>query len=286
MKDLDPIERHLFLEGIFKKYGHDFRQYAKASMDRRLSNILEEAKFDNLLDLLKKILSDDNYFQRILPNLTIGTTEFFRDIDFYKSLKKNVFPVLRTYPSVKIWIAGCSTGEELISVCVLLKESQLLERSTIYATDINPEALRRAQKAIFESSQIKQFVSSYNQVSGATSPSSYYSVNYGLAQFDKNLIKNVIFMEHSLTNDDVFDEDHLILCRNVLIYFNKELQDRVFRLFTASLTNQGFLGIGTKESLRLSAVSRLYEGVDEKLNIFQKKPSYQVGYYHEVNNEN
>lgn len=268
---VDPVERHLFLEGILLKYGYDFRQYSSAALDRRLSAIMRENNQESLIPILRDVLDTEKNFRKILPLLTINTTEFFRDPEFFIDLKEKVFSVMATYPSIKIWIAGSSTGEEAISIAILLMEAQLYYKSTIYVSDINPVVLAAAQKAIYSPQTIQQFVKNYNKVSQVASPSDYYTAEYGAVKFNPEITKNMIFLEHNLAMDDVFEDMHLILCRNVLIYFDRTLQNRALELFTRSLVYKGFLGIGSKESLRLSTVHSNYDIVSSPNNIFQLK---------------
>lgn len=275
MIEIDGVERHLFLEGILLRYGYDFRQYAEASFTRRLVDILEKYKKQNLIELLQLILSSPTVFKEILPALTIGTTEFFRDPLFFKSLKEKVIPVLKTYPSLNIWIAGCSTGEEVISMAVLLKEADLLKRTTIYATDINPLALKRAQEGIYDLTVVQSFARNYALSGGEETPTQYYTAEYGLARFNPELRERVVYSEHNLVTDDVFCEAHLILCRNVLIYFSRDLQGRVFNLFERSLGAKCFLGIGSKESLRFSTENAKFEMIDAAQNIYRSKNGHR-----------
>jgi chemotaxis protein methyltransferase CheR len=269
MKALDPVQRYLLLEGIFLKHGYDFRQYSEASLNRRLNSILIHFGCDGLMDLLKRCLESDQFFSEVLPYFTIGTTEFFRDPSLFLSLRRDVFPVLKTYPSIKIWVAGCSTGEEVVSLAVCLKEEGLLENSTIYATDINRTVLKKAQAGIYDLQTIHNFSKNYAAAGGIKAPSDYYSSDYGLVRMDSSLYKNVLFTEHNLVTDAVFTEAHLILCRNVMIYFQRDLQDRVYRLFTNSLVHNGFLAIGDKESARFSKWSSCFVPIDGKESIYQ-----------------
>jgi len=268
---VNPIERHLLLEGIFLRYGYDFRQYAEASFDRRLLKIQEELGAESLLDVLKKLLHSTEDFRKILPYLTIHTTEFFRDPEFFLGLRRHVFPVLQTYPTLKIWVAGCSTGEEVYSLAIALAEEGLLERTQIYGTDINPRVLKQAQDGIFDIETIGLFAKNYVAAGGARSPSEYYTAQYGLVRFHPSLREKMLFTEHNLATDSVFSEMHLILCRNVLIYFDRTLQDRVFQLFSQSLISRGFLGIGSKESIQFSSVSGSFENLDGSAKIFRMK---------------
>ncbi|MEZ0393393.1 MAG: protein-glutamate O-methyltransferase CheR [Pseudobdellovibrionaceae bacterium] len=274
---IDPVERQLFIEGVFLKYGYDFRHYSKASFDRRLGNILDREKCENLLQLLQLLLQDRTAFRRILSQMTIGTTEFFRDPLFFKALREKIFPVLATYPSLQMWVAGCSTGEELYSLAILLKESGLFEKTTIFATDINPASLQKARDGIFDNRAVQSFTRQYLQSGGKNPPSDYYTSNYGSAIFDSSLCDNVVFSEHNLATDAPFAEFHLIICRNVLIYFDQNLQNRVFHLFQESLIERGFLGIGSKENLRFSQSYQHFSVLDEKQHCYQKKPTFELG---------
>ncbi len=262
MRPVDPVERHLFLEGVFLRYGYDFRQYSEASINRRLGSLQDKHGDECLLDTLKRVLRSPDSFREVLPLLTVGTTEFFRDPQFFRALREKVFPVLRTYPTFKIWIAGCSTGEEILSLCIALKEEGLLDRAIIHATDINPLALRRARDGIYDLASVETFTRNYVAAGGTQSPSEYYTSDYRL----------VSFHEHNLVTDAVFTEAHLILCRNVLIYFNRELQNRALNLFSQSLAYRGFLAIGSKESLRFSEVQSFFTPVDAAQNIHQQRP--------------
>lgn len=273
LNKVDSIEKYLFLEGIFLRYGYDFRQYAEASLDRRLQAVLIKHNLASVLDLLKKALHSTNFFEEILPDLTVNTTEFFRDPHVFLSLREKVLPLLKTYPRIVVWVAGCSTGEEVISLNILLKEEGLLERTTIYATDISSRVLKQAKQGIFELASLGKYNKNYALSGGTCSPSDYYITEYGLAKFDPKLLNNVVFSEHNLVTDSRFIEAHLILCRNVLIYFNKELQNRVFGLFANSLVYKGFLTIGSKESLKFSPNGDFYEPVDMSHNIYSLKLS-------------
>jgi chemotaxis protein methyltransferase CheR len=276
LKKLDLVERHLFLEGIYMKYGYDFRQYSEASFDRRLMAIIGNEKCLSLLQLLEKILQDKNQFRRILSKMTVRTTEFFRDPVFFKALREKVMPVLKTYPSLQIWVAGCSTGEELYSLAIVLREEGLLDRSTIFATDINPESLDCARSGIYDNRLMQGFTRNYIVSGGTQEPSTYYTSDYEMSRFDPTLRENTVFSEHNLATDGVFTECHLILCRNVLIYFNQDLQNRVFGLFTDSLVPRGFLGIGSKEDIRFSNVARIFDTIDSKNHFYQRRPRVEA----------
>lgn len=272
MQHLDPVERHLFLEGIFMKYGYDFRQYSEASLNRRLADILSRHPNQGLMDILRICLESPVAFEKILPLLTIGTTEFFRDPRFFRSLRETVIPVLKTYPTLNIWCAGCSTGEEPLSLAMLLHEEGLLPRSTIYATDINAGALKKAKDGIYPVEDMELFAKNYALAGGHGSPSDYYISEYGLVRFTSKVRDHIVYSIHNLATDAVFTEAHLILCRNVLIYFDRQLQDRALRLFVDSLAFRGFLGIGSKEAIRFSSVNSDFEMLDLKNNLFQLRP--------------
>ena len=278
MRPIDSVERYLLLEGIFMKYGYDFRQYSESSLNRRLNFILGYFHNEGLIDLLRRCLESKDYFNEVLPYFTIGTTEFFRDPAFFLSLRKKVFPILKTYPSVKIWVAGCSTGEEVISLAVALKEEGLLDSTTIYATDINKQVLKKAQSGIYDLQAIHNFTKNYAAAGGTHSPSEYYASDYGLVRMDSSLTKNVVYAEHNLTADAVFTEAHVILCRNVMIYFQRDLQERVYQLFTNSLVHNGFLGIGSKESARFTKYASNFTPLDGEANIYQFA-AFQLGNY-------
>lgn len=264
------VTAHLIWEALYLKYGYDFRGYSPASLNRRLEFCLSRFAFLSETELLVKLLDDPTFIHQILPHLTITTTELFRSPDSFRRYKESIFPVLKTYPSVNIWIAGCSSGEEIYSLAILLHEEGLLERSTIYATDINPEAIKRAQQGIYSSAIIPDFVKNYTAAGGQRQPSDYYSTDYDLVRFKSFLKENVVFSEHNLATDEVFVQTHLVLCRNVLIYFEKELQDRALNLFAKSLIQFGFLGLGDKESLSFSSSAPYFTTIDARERVFKR----------------
>lgn len=275
MIQIDPIQRHLFFEGIFLKFGYDFRQYSEASLNRRLEAMLIARRSPDLLSELNRVFAQPEEFREIIPHLTVNTTQFFRDPEFYKELRESVFPVLKTYPRLRIWSAGCSTGQEVISLSILLQEEGLLDRTTIYATDINPRMIRKAKEGIFDLASLQLFAKNYSAASGLKTPSDYYTADYGAVRFSPRLLENVVFSEHNLVTDEAFAECHLIICRNVLIYFNRELQERVLQLFRRSLTHKGFLGLGNKESITFSKSAPFFKDVGRH-RIFQLKASYEA----------
>lgn len=270
MSGADPTVRRLLLEAIFLKYGYDFREYTEQSVSRRVDVILTKMNLKHEADLLALILKDDEAFRQVMPMLTVNTSEMFRDPSFFKSLRHNVVPILKTYSNLNIWIAGCSTGEEVYSLQILLHEEGLLERSTVYATDINPLVLKKAQDGIFDLESMRLFTKNYVEAGGTCSPSDYYSVHYNRAKMIPQLRENIVFSEYNLVSGAGFVEAHLILCRNVLIYFNRDLQEKVFKLFYESLGPRSFLGLGSKESTRFSKYTDGFEEVDKENKVFRK----------------
>ncbi|MGC4062825.1 MAG: protein-glutamate O-methyltransferase CheR [Aquabacterium sp.] len=251
-KDFD-IELQLLLDAIYYKYHYDFRGYATASLKRRLTTAMERFGCQTLSQLQGQVLHEPGAFVALLDYLTVQVSEMFRDPPYFRALREKVVPLLRTYPSLKVWIAGCSTGEEVYSMAILLQEEGLLERTLIYATDINAQALQQAEAGIYDIGRVAGFSENYLQSGGRASLSDYYTAAYGRAVFDKRLRQHVVFSDHSLATDSVFAEVHLVSCRNVLIYFDRALQDRALGLFNEALCHRGFLGMGSKESLRFSA---------------------------------
>ena len=226
---------------------------------------------ETLSQLQDKVLNDPEVFPALMEYLTVQVSEMFRDPSYFRSLREKVVPLLRTYPSLKIWVAGCSAGEEVYSLAILLREEGLLERSLIYATDINPTALQKAEAGVYELDRIAGFTSNHQKSGARTSLSDYYTAAYGRAVFDKSLRQYIVFSDHSLATDSVFAEMHLVSCRNVLIYFNRQLQERALGLFRESLCRKGFLGLGSKESLRFSEHAAAFDDVVREDRIFQKK---------------
>lgn len=258
------------MEAIFLKYSYDFRDYSGASQKRRVLQALAHFDCASVPLLQARVLDDPAVFMQLLQYLTIPVSGMFRDPTFFLALRQQVLPVLQTYPSLKVWIAGCSTGEEVYSLAVLLKEEGLLERTLIYATDINPRALEKARQGIFSLDGIRAHTGNYQQAGGRRSFSDYYSAAYGAAIFDRSLVENVTFADHSLATDSVFSETQLVLCRNVLIYFNKPLQNRALGLFHESLSHRGFLGLGSKESIAFSSFAGRFEALDRTERIYRK----------------
>lgn len=264
------IELPLLMEAIYLKYSYDFRDYSGASQKRRVLHALTQLNCPTVSALQARVLHDPTMFHQLLQYLTIPVSEMFRDPTFFLALRQQVVPVLRTYPSLKVWIAGCSTGEEVYSLAILLKEEGLLDRTLIYATDINPASLDKARQGIFPLGSIQGHTANYQKAGGQRSFSDYYTAAYNAAIFDKSLRENVTFADHSLATDSVFSETQLVLCRNVLIYFNKKLQDRALGLFHDSLGRRGFLGLGSKESIDFSAYGERFDAVDKSERLFRK----------------
>jgi len=268
--DHQEAELHLLMQAIYSQYSYDFRDYAGASQKRRVIKALAQLGYPTIPALQAAVAQDPAVFMQLLQYLTIPVSEMFRDPLFFLALRQQVMPVLRTYPSLKIWVAGCSTGEEVYSLAILLKEEGLLDRTLIYATDINPKSLAKARQGIFSLASIQGHTANYQAAGGQQAFSDYYTAAYNAAVFDKTLRDNITFADHSLATDSVFSETQLVLCRNVLIYFNKKLQDRALGLFHESLSHRGFMGLGSKESIDFSAHARRFEPLNRLERIFRK----------------
>ncbi|MGF6535853.1 MULTISPECIES: CheR family methyltransferase [Paraburkholderia] len=270
ISDFD-IELRLLLEAIYLKYQHDFRHYAMSSLRRRLTQALDEFGLTTLSQLQDRIMRNGAEFARLFQYLTVQVSDMFRDPAYFMALRQHVMPVLRTYPSVKVWVAGCSTGEELWSLKILFDEEGLTERTLFYATDINPDALARAESGIYALDRIAGFTQNYLAAGGKHSLSDYYHAAYGGARFAGALKDRVVFADHSLSTDEVFLEAHLVSCRNVMIYFDRALQDRALGLFQRALVRRGFLGLGSKESLRFSSQHEAFDEFCQRERIYQKR---------------
>ncbi len=267
----EDIEIRLLLEAIFRKYHYDFRGYAMASVKRRLIQARDHFKCATFSALQDMILHDPGMMTAMLPYLTVQVSELFRDPLYFKAIREKVVPHLKTYPSLKVWIAGCSTGEELYSFAILFREEGLFDRTLFYATDINHDALKKAEAGVYSLDRIKLFTENHRLSGGRGSLSDYYNAAYGAASFDKSLRKNVVFSDHSLATDAVFAETQLVSCRNVLIYFDRALQDRAISLFKGSLARKGFLGLGSKETLRFSSSADAFSDFEHTERIYQKR---------------
>ena len=266
----EKIEFDLILQAIYQKYGYDFRDYAKASIRRRLRYRLSQSNLKSISEMQHKLLHDKKFFDTLLLDLTINVTEMFRDPSFFKTLREIVIPELKKQPFIKVWHAGCSSGEEIYSTAILLKENGMYESSLIYATDANDAVLDKAKSGIFAIDKMKDYTINYRKSGGLASFADYYTARYDNAIMDNSLKKNIVFSNHNLVTDSVFGEMDMILCRNVLIYFNRELQDRVFRLFRDSLGPGAFLCLGSKETIRFSSCSDDFENVAENEKIYRR----------------
>jgi chemotaxis protein methyltransferase CheR len=268
--DNTDIELRLLIDAIYLRYHYDFRGYAAASLKRRLTAAPSHFGCKTLSQLQDKVLHEPATFPALLSLLTVPVSEMFRDPSYFLSLRQKVVPLLRTYPSLKMWVAGCSTGEEVYSLAILLREEGLLERTLIYATDINPQTLQQAAAGVYAVDRIAGFTENHRKAGGRASLSDYYTAAYGRAVIDKSFRRHIVFSDHSLATDSVFAEVQFVSCRNVLIYFKPELQDRALGLFRDALCRKGFLGIGMKESLRFSAHARSFSDVVYEDRIFQR----------------
>lgn len=251
-------------------YGYDFREYARSSLRRRIRHAVETERLETISALQERVLHEPDAFAQLLQYLTVPVSEMFRDPAYFLGLRRHVVPVLRTYPSLKVWVAGCSTGEEPYSIAILLQEEGLLDRTILYATDINHASLEKAKQGIFSIDTMQAFTRNYQLAGGTQSFSDYYTAGYDRALFDRKLRDSITFADHSLATDSVFSEMQLVSCRNVLIYFNRQLQDRALGLFHESLSHRGFLGLGTKETLDFSAYADRFEPVSRPDRIYRK----------------
>ncbi len=267
---LKEIEVDLLLEGVFRRYGYDFRNYARSSLLRRIRKVMDSERLGRVSALLDRILHDSSAMARFIETLAVHTTSMFRDPEVYLALRKKIVSHLRTYPFLRIWVAGCSTGEEVYSLAILLKEEGLYERCRIYATDISDAILERARRGVFPIGSMRDYTLAYQQAGGREDFSTYYLTDQAHAMIRTHLRKNVIFSQHNLATDEVFNEFHLVFCRNVNIYFDTPLQSRVFSLIHGSLTPFGILGIGKKESLRGNPYAEAYEEIEPGLRLYRK----------------
>jgi len=267
------IEIKLLIEALYLKSGFDFRNYSQAHIKRRILNRFKISGMNSITEMANKAIYDSEFTDQILMDLSITVTEMFRDPSFYKALRQSVLPVLRTYPHVKIWHAGCASGEEVYSMAIMLKEEGLLHKTQIYATDFNPSIIRYAKQAQYPISRIKEFTVSYQKAGGKRSFSDYYTANDETAKLNESIRNNIVFANHNLVTDSVFAEMNMVVCRNVLIYFNRQLQDKVISLFLESLAGGGFLCLGSKENLQFSPHFTAFEPVVDHERIYIKKYS-------------
>lgn len=268
--DITETEIEELLILVNQTYGYDFTNYSRASMHRRISRFIDDAGFDNTDDLKVSLTKDKAVFDFFLQRITVNVTEMFRDPEVYKVIRQKVLPVIASYPSIKIWHAGCSSGEEVFSMAILLHEAGLLKRSKIYATDINPNNIEKAKKGILSLDVMKEYTTNYLNAGGESDFASYYTAMYDNAIIRKDLRENIIFSQHNLVTDQVFNEFQLVLCRNVMIYFNRQLQNKVIHLFHNSLSTFGFLALGIKESLLFSDIKNKFEVVSNNEKIFKR----------------
>jgi chemotaxis protein methyltransferase CheR len=268
--DVDEIELALLLEGVYRRYGFDFREYAPASLRRRVWRRVHAEGLTTLSALQDRLLHDPSCMERLLLDLSINVTAMFRDPSFYVAFRQKVVPLLRTYPFTRIWVAGCSTGEEVYSLAILLHEEGVSDRARIYATDINESVLEGARAGVFPLDKMREYTQNYIKAGGERAFSEYYLAKYDGAQFQRSLVDNVVFAQHNLVSDRSFNEFNVIVCRNVMIYFDRALQDRVHRLFYDSLVTFGVLALGAKESIRFSPHESSYEELDAAERLYKK----------------
>jgi chemotaxis protein methyltransferase CheR len=268
--DVEKIELDCLLEAVYRRYGFDFREYAPASLRRRVNRRVKGEGLPTITALQDQLLRDPDVMQRLLLDLSINVTAMFRDPTFHLAFREKVVPLLRTYPFVRIWVAGCSTGEEVYSIAILLEEESLYERARIYATDINEDVLERARLGVFPLAKMQDYTRNYINAGGKREFSDYYTSAYDGAAFDRTLMRNVVFAQHNLATDRSFNEFNVIVCRNVMIYFERTLQQRVFELFDESLARLGILALGHKESLRTSSFADRYTELDPTERLYRK----------------
>jgi len=270
VSSLEDIEIQLLLEGVYHYYGFDFRNYAPSSLKRRVRRILQSEDLPTISALQDHVLHDPNYLQRFLLGLTVNVTSMFRDPSFFLAFRQQVVPLLRTYPYIRIWHAGCSTGQEVYSMAILLQEEGLYHRCRIYATDTNEAVLKQAKNGIYPLELMQEYTQLYLKAGGTRSFSEYYTAAYGSAMLRSNLRENIVFSQHNLATDGSFNEFNVIICRNVLIYFDRVLQKQVYQLFYESLCKFGILGLGKQESLRLSGYEQYYEEIQHGEKLYRR----------------
>jgi chemotaxis protein methyltransferase CheR len=267
---VEEVEIRLLLDGVFRHYGYDFRDYAQSSVRRRLRHLLLAENLGSITERTERVLHDPAWLEKLVAAFSINVSAMFRDPSFYRAFREKLVPIMRTYPFVRIWHAGCSTGEEVYSIAILLHETGLYERCRIYATDFNETVLRKAREGIFPLTAMKAYTANYIQAGGTSAFSEYYTAQYDSAIFRPWLRKNLVFAQHNLAMDTSFNELHVIICRNVMIYFNRTLQNRVVDLFSESLVRLGFLCLGNKESLKGAHGEAAYDIVDADERIYRK----------------
>jgi chemotaxis protein methyltransferase CheR len=269
--ELTDQQVDLLLGDLIDHHGYDFTDYSRASFKRRVTRLMDQDRFLSFAEFRYRLTDDTNYLTRFVEQVTVNVTEMFRDPLFYRTLREQILPVLATWPMIRIWHAGCSTGEEVYSLAILLKEANLHHRSVQYATDINPSVLQKARAGIFPLSQMKQYSENYILSGGRADFSSYYTAHYASAKFDESLGKRVVLATHNLVSDGTFNEFQLILCRNVMIYFDKVLQDKAMRLFNDSLEPLGYLALGSKETVKFTSIADNFKQLENRERIWRKQ---------------
>lgn len=267
--ELDNIEVDLFIQALQRRHGYDFSQYARASLKRRVQSLTDQLDCKTISGLTERVMHEPDLLARVLEGLTVPASDMFRDPTMFRGLREQIFPLLASYPQINIWQAGCAHGQEVYSLAILLEEAGLYERTQIFATDLSDRALQQAQEGIFPAREAQQWSRNYHTAGGARSLADYYSARYNLLKIDQRLRRNVTFAKHNLVADGVFCEAHLILCRNVLIYFSNPLQDRVLSLFRDSLVRGGFLCLGLRESLDYAGSAKDFSALDDGLRIYR-----------------
>ncbi|ASS94387.1 CheR family methyltransferase [Peribacillus simplex] len=270
IEEREDLELELLLEAIYSVSGFDFRKYMRSSIKRRVENRMRLDHIRRISGMIEMVLYEKGYVEKLLKDFSINVTEMFRDPEFFKAFRLNIVPLLKKLPEIRIWHAGCSTGEEAFSMAIILKEEGLYDKARIYATDMNDEVLRHAEKGILPLNRMQSYTKNYLQAGGNQEFSEYYTTDYQNAYLDSNLLKNIVFFQHNLVTDGSFNEFHIIMCRNVMIYFTGELQTYVNQLFYDSLCKGGFLAVGSKETLHTSSFSEDYEDFDSKERIYRK----------------
>lgn len=268
--ELEELELDLFLEAIYLRYGFDFRSYARTSIRRRLSLLLAQTSFATVSEMISKVLHDETFAQKAIYYFSVTATEMYRDPGFYKVLRQKTVPYLHTFPFLRIWIAGCATGEEVYSLAILLQEEDLYERTQIYATDYNEQALQQAREGVYPLKIMQEYKDNYHKSGGGRIFTNYYETKHGEVSMTTHLKTNITFANHNLVTDGVFNEMNMILCRNVMIYFDETLQSRVHKLLLESLVYGGFLCLGTTESLQFTNIVDHFKVIDEQFRIYQK----------------
>jgi chemotaxis protein methyltransferase CheR len=267
----ENIEVELLLDALYKKHGYDFRDYSRAHIKRRLMEMKRRGGYDSVSMMTHDLIWDKNFIKKLLLDFSVNFTEMFRDPDFYHFIRQDVVDILRTFPFIKIWHAGCSTGEEVYSLAIILKEEGLYDRAQIYATDFNDKVLKTAEEGIYPIDKIKDYTFNYQKSGGSESFSDYYISDDQNVILDSSLKEKIVFANHNLVSDGVFGEMHLIMCRNVLIYFNNKLQDKVLNLFKASLCNGGILCLGNKESIKFTKIEKDFDIIEDKKKVYKLK---------------